>query len=1294
MTDERTVIRITPTPAAQEMRDEDLLKLSRITTLPLEQVREHVSTGKSIKIVTRPGPKVEKVAKFMKSIGFSVTLSRAGDRALAMSDIKRARPAPPKDPSGSARELTEWKVGDVFENLYEVRDIKYGGMGAVYVVRHMRWNTMMAVKSLYDRLREKEEDRALFLKEAETWIDIGFHPNIAACYYVRNVRGSPRIFIEYANGGALHEYLAQRRRTGWDLLIDLMVQTADGLAHAHAKGLVHRDVKPANCMLTKGGVLKVTDFGLTKRRGRDKLPEGKLTTAVTDLFIPEGESVTAAGMGTPAYMAPEMWMADSDVGPPADIYAFGVMYFEMCCGRKPFVVKRGDRPNKLALAHLKKTPPRPTSIRKNMPKEIEDIILKCLRKDPNDRYSSFLDVREDLTVAYERVFRSSFTRERPDEVKLLSDALNNRAVSLMDLNHQDEAGMALKRAVESDPHHPEAGYNLGLLEWLRTGDPDRELVVRMEEVVKAPEYTGRGGHLLGRCLLALGDAEGALKACELSLSAEDATEGLLKPYGVALIGMGKDKDAVAHLETYLDEFPNDDEGSGWLIGALVRLGRMAEARSRLEALPKSTEFVGLSLEEISDSFIFSGLSETMILKGHTGWVTCLTNFPKSRKCMTGARDRTLKTWDLLTGEELGTISVIGEPPAGIRISPDEKLAAIVGTKAGAPVNMLDLESGRIVGRLLAQEGVTEVAFSPDQRHVLTVEEKGAARLWDLADFKAVSTFKIPPHTAAAAIFDNRSRPEIFVGGKDRIVKRIGVLDGQTTAFDRGHDELVITVKAAADGGVVLTGGRDKRAILWDARTGKSLMVFQAHRDQITQVALNPGKSLAASYDAKSGIKMWDYRSGLVVRTFSTDDGQTICLEFDPTGGRLMAGGRDMALRVWDTRGRAIWPELALARIRPVKKQMISDREFNQMLNTAKKALRKKAYATAYSMVRKAQTLPGYERSDLALETILRMKEHGRCVGLYGGWNRKTLEAPSGVMDVSFSPSAINFLTAQSNHSVRMWSTKTGECLKVLAGHTNLVAALSFSVNGREAVSGGDDRTVRTWDLNTGRNSAELHGHSDSVSCVTYSPDGKMILSGSWDRTIKLWRLPEGSVFKTFKGHEDKISAVSFVGRGGLIVSAGFRGVVKMWELESGRILRDMKGHTQRITSLRVSPDGDTFITGSMDGTVRVWDAKKGTAIRTLEVDESGLRAVDFSPDRHFALTAGNDAILRIWNLETGECLREFQGHGREITAAEFSSNGRFALTASADGSIIIWELDWDWAFAGQTTAGRAQPAKT
>lgn len=1280
MSQDKIAIQIVPTPATQDISQGHVARLSRITKLSPERVRDRIAKGKRIVIVTMKHPKVDDLIGLIKSMGFSVTTGPA----MRRRDSPTARR---KKSRSHTAFRDEWAVGDVIEHLYEVRDIKQGGMGAVYVVRHRRWNSMMAVKSLLKRLRKNEEDRALFIKESETWIDIGFHPNIAACYYVRNIKDSPRIFIEYVDGGALNEWLNRRKRVDWKLIIDLMVQVCDGLQHAHSKGLVHRDVKPGNCMMTRDGILKVTDFGLTKRRGQESGVEATADTTGLQNVIQERESITAAGMGTPGYMAPEMWIPYSEVGPQADIYAFGVMFFELCCGRKPFLVRAGERRDKLALAHVKKPPPRPTSIRDDIPSSIEEIILTCLAKNPQDRYPSCSAVREELAAAYEKIVKQRFSREPPDEVKLLSDALNNRAVSLMDLNHREEAVQALGKAVEADPHHPEAVYNLGLLNWLETGDPDWELLVKMEEVVKTPEYLARGSDLLARCLLAMGDAPRALKACEQSLSAEDASEGLLKPYSIALAGVGREADAADRLSTYLADFPNDDEAAGWLIASLLRSGRREQALAVLKSLPKGSELYGMKLKDISRAFIFAGLSEVQVFQGHNGWVTCLDHFPKSRRIITGARDRTLKIWDASTGDELQSIIVVGEPPAALWISPDEQMVAVASARSGVPVKMLDIASGKFVGNLQAHEGaVTAVGFSQDGSHVLTVVEKGFVRLWEVNGFKAAAKFKVPAHSAAAIVSADPEGPEVIFSGLDRIVKRIKFPEADTLAFERGHNEPITGLKATPKGRSVMTCGRDKLVIIWDGHTGKVVTEFRAHLEQVNAVALNPVRSLAASYDPKAGIKVWDVVTGIVQRNFQTENSEVQCLSFTPGGGFLIAGGRDMTLRAWDVRGRQMIPGMALARIRPLKKQMKSDRKFKAMMHASKQSIKRGAFAMAYTLVRDAQALPGYERADAALDLLWSMKEHGRRVGLHGGWKRKNWETPSGVMDVAFSPSAINFLTAQADHTIRMWSTRTGDCQKVLSGHSNLVASLSFSYNGREAVSGSDDRTVRVWDLNSGRNMLVLKGHTESVSCVAYSRDGKTVLSGSWDRTLRLWSVPDGVLVRIMRGHEDNITSVQFVHDSDHVVSAGFEGIVKMWDASSGRMLRDLKGHRDRITCLTVSPDGNLLLSSSMDGTVRLWDIRRGSCLETVEVNQTGVRSVAFSPDQEFFVSGGSDSVVGIWSVKTGICEREFQGHAREITAAEFSSDGRFIISSSSDGAVMIWELDWDWTFGPKKNA--------
>ncbi len=785
---------------------------------------------------------------------------------------------------------------------------------------------------------------------------------------------------------------------------------------------------------------------------------------------------------------------------------------------------------------------------------------------------------------------------------------------------------------------------------------------------------------MGRYLLGLGESEKAVKACELAISAEDSDGSRLKPYGIALIGAGKDLEGISQLVSYLSEFGNDEEAAGWLIAALLRTSRTEEATAALNSLPAGSELKALSAAEIEQNFVFSRLREIMVLTGHSGWITCVAHSPGSQIIVSGARDRNIKIWNSLTGEEIKSFNVIGEPPTSLWISPDEKIAAIASAQAGSPIKILNLETGKFAGNLNVPEGtVTSLAFSNDGRRIFTVEQNGNARFWDISDTKAAQPYKIPAHSVSAAFFDAQGSAGLYLAGMDRILKRLQPIDAPLVNFEKIHKEAVTAIRSTPDGSKVITVGRDRVVVVWNIETGKPGVQFHGHQDLVTALDVNPKRDLAATYDPKGGLKLWDTNSGMVLRSYTVAEGEINCVAFTVEGDRLIAAGKDMMVRVWDVRGRPIIPPLSLARVLPVTKQMQSDRKFKAVVEAAKKAMKHGRMAMAYDFLRDTQKLAGYERSDIALDLLARLKDFGKRTGLHGGWKRKDVEVGSGVMSVAFSSSGINFATGQADHNIRMWSAKTGECMKVLKGHTNLVTTVSFSPNGRDIVSGSDDRTLRIWDAHSGRNTQTLKGHLESVSSAKYSPDGNMLVSGSWDNTVRIWRLPDGALVRTLKGHEDRVLSVNFINAGQHIVSAGVEGIIKMWDTATGRLMRDLKGHKDKIFALDVSRDGDYLLSGSTDDTARIWDIKTGGSIAALHAPNSGVRAAVFSPDRKFFAAGGADGILRIWNTESGSCEREFLGHSREITSVDFASNGRFIISASADGHVMIWELDWELA---------------
>ncbi|OHB72477.1 MAG: hypothetical protein A2V70_14405 [Planctomycetes bacterium RBG_13_63_9] len=214
-------------------------------------------------------------------VGRNAKCAKCGTRFQIESTAAVAAPAAetqqplPETPSAakagaSAEEDVplEWNPGDVILDLYEVMGVLgEGGMGKVYKVHHRGWNLDLAVKCPKPDKFATNAQKETFERECETWIDLGLHPHIVSCYYVRRLGEVPRVFAEYVEGGSLKDWIEDRRlyedgpEEALKRILDIAIQLAWGLQYAHEHGLIHQDVKPANVMMTSDGTAKVTGGG-------------------------------------------------------------------------------------------------------------------------------------------------------------------------------------------------------------------------------------------------------------------------------------------------------------------------------------------------------------------------------------------------------------------------------------------------------------------------------------------------------------------------------------------------------------------------------------------------------------------------------------------------------------------------------------------------------------------------------------------------------------------------------------------------------------------------------------------------------------------------------------------------------------------------------------------------------------------------------------------------------------------------------------------------------------------------
>jgi serine/threonine protein kinase/Tol biopolymer transport system component len=258
-----------------------------------------------------------------------------------------------------------------------------GGMGEVYLAEDSKLQRRVALKILSPTLSSDPGRRERFEREARAAAAFN-HPNIVTIYSVEEVNGVPFLTLELLDGQTL-DALIPPDGLAVDRLLTYAIPLADAVGAAHQRGITHRDLKPANVMVTSDGRLKVLDFGLAKLR--EEISEAERSNMPTQELTGEGRIV-----GTVAYMSPEQAEARV-VDSRTDVFALGVMLYEMATGGRPF---KGDTQLSVLSAILKDTPSPVTDIKRDLPRELTRIVRRCLAKDPEDRYQTAKDLRNDL----------------------------------------------------------------------------------------------------------------------------------------------------------------------------------------------------------------------------------------------------------------------------------------------------------------------------------------------------------------------------------------------------------------------------------------------------------------------------------------------------------------------------------------------------------------------------------------------------------------------------------------------------------------------------------------------------------------------------------------------------------------------------------------------------------------------------------------------------------------------------------------------------------------------------------
>ena len=265
-------------------------------------------------------------------------------------------------------------TGSVLSDRYRVEErIAMGGMGSVYLATDERLDRRVALKVLKEELADDERFVERFRREARAAGALS-HPNIAGVFDFGQHESRYYMVMELAEGRDLARVLREEGPLSPERSVRIGTQIAQALGHAHAAGVVHRDIKPPNVIIGEADRVKVTDFGIARAVGDSTL------------------TATGSVLGTAHYISPEQ-AGGGEVGPPADIYALGIVLYEMLTGSLPFT---GDSALAVAMRHVSDDVPAPSALNPEVPASLDAVVARATAKHPRDRYGSSNEMAEAL----------------------------------------------------------------------------------------------------------------------------------------------------------------------------------------------------------------------------------------------------------------------------------------------------------------------------------------------------------------------------------------------------------------------------------------------------------------------------------------------------------------------------------------------------------------------------------------------------------------------------------------------------------------------------------------------------------------------------------------------------------------------------------------------------------------------------------------------------------------------------------------------------------------------------------